>query len=97
VDFPTGGTTVSSVFVPGPPVGKGDILHFGFQDNGNPPGQNPRLTPPTTDMLAGPPATPEGDQISDCNNMEWPPTFHLGTNDPADPSPKQYGNISVHL
>lgn len=82
----------------GPPVREGDILHFGFQDNGDPPGQNPRDTPPTTDMLAGPPATPEGDPASGCNAAEWTPTFHLGTNDPADTSPKQHGeHLSARL
>ena len=69
------------------------FVHFGFQDNGNPPGQNPTDSTPSTDMLAGPPATPEGTQVPpDCNSAEWPPTFHLG----AFEGGKQYGNISVH-
>ncbi len=74
-------------------VATGDYLHFGFQDNGNPPGQNPTDSTPSTDMLAGPPATPEGTQVPpDCNSAEWPPIYHLGAFDGS----KQYGNISVH-
>ncbi|TMF76627.1 MAG: hypothetical protein E6I18_10130 [Chloroflexi bacterium] len=68
------------------------FVHFGFQDNGNPPGQNPIDSTPSTDMLAGPPATPEGSQMPDCNPLEWPPIFHLGAFDGS----KQYGNINVH-
>ena len=75
----------------------GDFVHFGFQDNDNPPGQNPTLTAPTTDMLNGVPAFPEGDQGTPgnpppCNAGEWPPTFHLGDFFGT----KQYGNITLH-
>jgi hypothetical protein len=75
----------------------GDFVHFGFQDNDNPPGQNPTLTAPTTDMLNGVPAFPEGDQGTPttpppCNAGEWPPTFHLG----EFFGTKQYGNITLH-
>ena len=73
-------------------VNVGDLVHFGFWDNQNPPGQNPTTTIPTTDMLAGPPATPEGTQASDCNPLQWDPIFHLGSFDGS----KQYGNISIH-
>jgi hypothetical protein len=76
---------------PGGAVNANDFLHFGFQDNGNPPGQNPSGVP-TTDMLAGPPATPEGSPTTGCNTDEWPPVHNLGL---ADGS-KQFGNISVH-
>ena len=68
------------------------IVHFGFQDNGNPPGQNPTDSTPSTDMLAGPPATPEGTQTPLCVPHEWDPIFHLGAFDGS----KQYGNIHVH-
>jgi hypothetical protein len=47
---------------------------------------------PSTDMLAGPPAMPEGTQAADCNIAEWDPIFHLGAFDGT----KQYGNIHVH-
>ena len=79
---------------PGGPINNGnppDVLHFGFQDNGNPPGQNPSGIP-LTDMLSGPPATVEGDQLTGCNQAEWQPMHHLG----LASGDKQYGNISVH-
>jgi hypothetical protein len=77
-------------------VDQGEWVNFGFQDNGNPPGQNPSGTP-STDMLNGPPASPQGTQSdSACTaQIEWPPIFHLGTND----NPlviKQFGNITLH-
>jgi hypothetical protein len=68
-----------------------DFVHFGFQDNGNPPGQNPTLTPPTTDMLDGVPDMPEGTQSAACTT-EWPPARHLG--DFA--GTKQFGNLTLH-
>jgi len=88
--FPTAGTTdVNGNFVAGPAVAEGDILHFGFQDSGVPPGQT---TPTTTDMLDGPPDTAKGDRASGCNAAEFPPIRHLGVFDGS----KQNGNISVH-
>ena len=76
-----------------------DYVHFGFQDNDNPPGQNGTgtLADPTTDMLNGVPAFPEGDQGTSttpppCNAGEWPPMFHLG----EFFGTKQYGNITLH-
>jgi hypothetical protein len=89
--FPTGGTvTVDDppIFVAGPPVKEHDVLHFGFQDSGVPPGQ---ATTGTTDTLAGPPETPEG-VLPTCNSLEWSPDFPLGMRDGS----KQYGNITVH-
>jgi hypothetical protein len=68
-----------------------DYIHFGFQDNDNPPGQNPTLNPPTTDMLDGVPDMPEGTQSAACTS-EWPPLRHLG----EFFGTKQYGNITLH-
>jgi hypothetical protein len=75
-----------------------DIVQFGFQDNGNPPGHNPDPTvTPDSDMLNGVPAAPEGSQgRSDCmTHTQWTPMWRLGTNDPQL-DPKQYGNITLH-
>ena len=71
-------------------VGVMDDVHFGFLDNGRPPGQNPSGTPPT-DMLAGPPAVATVDRDPTCVTNP-PPTFTLGAFDGS----KQYGNIHVH-
>ena len=68
-----------------------DFVHFGFQDNGNPPGQNPTGTP-STDMLDGPPDKPEETQTAACNVLEWDPVRHLG----EFFGTKQYGNITLH-
>ena len=68
-------------------------VHFGFQDNGNPPGQNPNTSiTPTTDTLNGPPATAEGTQSQECDPAQWTPIHPLGSAD----GQKQYGNISIH-
>ena len=77
-------------------VNSGDYVHFGFWDNQNPPGQNPTIAVPTTDMLNGPPATAEGSQgipptPPPCSAAEFEPIHHLGTAD----GQKQYGNISI--
>jgi hypothetical protein len=79
-------------------VSSGDYVHFGFWDNQNPPGQNPTDSTPSTDMLAGPPATPEGSQGSGsppvpppCSAAEFEPIYHLGDL----LGTKQYGNISI--
>lgn len=77
------------------PVKVGDFIHFGFQDNGNPPGQNPTATAPTTDMLNGVPASPEGTQTAcDTTVKQWDPTvlYHLGFFDGS----KQFGNLTLH-
>jgi len=71
-------------------VGVMDDVHFGFLDNGRPPGQNPSGTPPT-DKLAGPPAVATVDRDPTCVTNP-PPTFTLGAFDGS----KQYGNIHVH-
>jgi hypothetical protein len=93
VPFPAPATAGKNGAVPGV-VSVNDFVHFGFQDNGNPPGMNPSSTiTPTTDMLNGPPASPPGTQSSACNTSEWPPTFHLGAFDGS----KQYGNLTLHL
>ncbi len=77
-------------------VNSGEYVHFGFWDNQNPPGQNPTDSTPSTDMLAGPPATPEGSQGTPsvpppCTAAEWDPIYHLGDL----LGTKQYGNISI--
>ena len=78
-------------------VNSGEYVHFGFWDNQNAPGQNPTDSTPSTDMLAGPPATPEGSQGPQvpppCTAAEFDPTFHLGDLQGT----KQYGNISIRL
>ena len=84
----------------GSPISPNDFLHFAFQDNANPPGQNPSGVP-STDLLNGPPASPEGlPQDNTCtpgvpllvDTTTGIATFHLGAFDGS----KQYGNISVH-
>lgn len=82
-------------------VNVGEFVHFGFQDNGFPPGQNPTMSAtPTTDMLNGVPASPEGTQGTPptpppCDPAQWFPSYHLGTNDNPT-SVKQYGNLTLH-
>jgi hypothetical protein len=76
---------------PGGTVAVPDVVQFGFQDGGFPPGQ---ATASTSDMLNGPPASPEGS--ANCTPALTPPPFyHLGTNDPSIDF-KQYGNLTLH-
>lgn len=80
-------------------VDVGESVNFGFQDNGSPPGQNPNPNViPDSDMLNGPPASPEGTQdMSACTtHLQWTPSWRLGTNDPTTLNPKQYGNLTLH-
>jgi len=84
VAFP-GGVTVGTDTDP-------QYVHFGFQDNGNPPGQNSSVMS-TTDMLSGPPA---GGSDTNRNCVGPDPTFNLGAF-PGSGDDKQYGNITVHL
>src|SRR5207244_13297977 len=62
VPFPVPVLDVNGNVVGTTNVNVGEYVHFGFQDNGNPPGQNPTGATPTTDMLTGVPASPEGRQ-----------------------------------
>jgi hypothetical protein len=68
-----------------------DDVHFGFQDNGQPPGQNPTDMTPSTDTLSGPPAVLTVDRDPLCQPGPYP-TFHLGEASGL----KQNGNISIH-
>jgi len=100
VPFPVPVLDVNGNVVGTTNVNVGEYVHFGFQDNGNPPGQNPTGAPPTTDMLNGVPASPEGTQGTPptpppCDPAEWSPIYHLGTNDNPT-SVKQYGNLTLH-